>query len=236
VVGQGLAGSLLSYHLIRKGKKVVVYDDADQPKASMAAAGIFNPFTGRKLVKTWMADELFTFLQDFYINLEADLNIKIMSKMPMYRPFLSVLEQNEWGGKYLDSGYRRYIDSIISPQDQLAEVVNPLGGMMLRQCGFVNIRELIKHIRSFLIEKDSLKLHRFSIQDLQLAKSNVMYDGMQASRIIFCEGPWLSRNHYFNWLPMRPVKGELIEIELQQSLDFIVNRGVFVLPVGGRTC
>jgi glycine/D-amino acid oxidase-like deaminating enzyme len=63
-----------------------------------------------------------------------------------------------------------------------------------------------------------------------------MYDGMQASRIIFCEGPWLSRNHYFNWLPMRPVKGELIEIELQQSLDFIVNRGVFVLPVGGRTC
>ena len=32
--------------------------------------------------------------------------------------------------------------------------------------------------------------------------------------------------------PLRPVKGEILTVELKEPLDYIVNRGVFVLPVG----
>ena len=95
IVGQGLAGSLLCYQMIKRGRKVRVYDDLPQPKSSVVAAGIYNPFTGRKMVKTWMADQLFTYLGGFYRKLEEDLKVNLIHNLPMYRPFLSVKEQNE---------------------------------------------------------------------------------------------------------------------------------------------
>ncbi|MBK8112461.1 MAG: FAD-binding oxidoreductase [Saprospiraceae bacterium] len=55
LVGQGLAGTLLYWYLRKAGKKVLVVD-AGKSSASMAAAGIINPMTGRNYIKTWMAD------------------------------------------------------------------------------------------------------------------------------------------------------------------------------------
>lgn len=229
-----MAGSLLSYFLIRNGRRVIVYDHTEQPKASNAAAGIFNPFTGRKLVKTWMADDLFPFLVDFYHKLEQDLEIKVMHKMPMYRPFLTLQEQNDWGAKIHDLAYSQYIDSIVGPEERISEVANPLGGMMLQQCGFVDIGALIEGVKRYLIQNNSLQQQPLSIKDLELEQDYVVYGQHRAARIVFCEGPWLEMNHYFNWLPLRPVKGEILEVELRDPLSFIVNRGIFILPVNGR--
>lgn len=236
VVGQGLAGSLLSYFLIDKGKRVRVYDHPNKPKASRVAAGIFNPFTGRKLVKTWFADELFPYLLDFYRRLEQRLEIKLLHELPMYRPFLSIREQNEWGGRFFEPGYSSYIDSIVSQEDHLSEVENPLGGMMMKQCGYVDISKLIDSIGRLLYQLNSLKRESFSIEGLHIESNGVKYQEISASRIVFCDGPYLTNNKYFNWLPIRPVKGELLEINLEKPIDFIINRGVFVLPVDGAYC
>jgi len=236
VVGQGLAGSLLSYHLIEKGKKVLVFDSAKKPKASRVAAGIFNPFTGRKLVKTWMADELFSFLLDFYPRVEKKLGLSFFHSMPMYRPFLSNHEQNEWGAKIYEDSYAGYIDHINGPDQQLPEIVNPLGGMMMKQCGYVETNKLIDGISHLIKRKALLKNTEFEVSRLHLEKDQVEYCGDSANRVIFCEGPHLNENRFFNWLPMRPVKGELIEIALNEPLDYIANRGVFVLPMDGTHC
>ena len=236
IVGQGIAGSLLAHFLIRQDRKVLVYDDVDQPQASGAAAGIYNPFTGRKLVKTWMADTLFPYLQSYYKALEKELGIKILYELPMYRPFLSIDEQNEWGTKLYDNRFSPYIDSILSPQNSLAHVVNPLGGLMLKQCGYVDTLALVQAIRTLLMEASALAHERFNPLEIQVLDDKVSYQSHEAQRIIFCEGPWIGGNQFFEWLPMRPVKGELLEIELEQPLDIIINRGVFVLPYHGKYC
>lgn len=66
LVGQGIAGTALAWHLIQAGKRVLVVNDSTRPSASLVAAGIYNPLTGRKLVKTWMADTIFPYAINFY--------------------------------------------------------------------------------------------------------------------------------------------------------------------------
>jgi glycine/D-amino acid oxidase-like deaminating enzyme len=52
IIGQGLAGSALAYRLIKEGKKVVLLDQPEANRSSQVAAGLFNPVTGRKLVRS----------------------------------------------------------------------------------------------------------------------------------------------------------------------------------------
>jgi glycine/D-amino acid oxidase-like deaminating enzyme len=108
--------------------------------------------------------------------------------------------------------------------------------MMLKQCGYVDITALICGIREFLIQKNAFSEKRFVVSDLKVQPDHATYQQHTAPKVIFCEGPWWNDNRFFNWLPLRPVKGELLEVELEQPLDFILNRGVFVLPYQGVHC
>jgi glycine/D-amino acid oxidase-like deaminating enzyme len=236
IVGQGLAGSILAYKLVKHDRKVLVFDDPVCPKSSTVAAGIFNPFTGRKLVRTWLAEHLFPFLLEFYKNLETELSVRFLYDLPMYRPFLSVKEQNEWNARLFEDRYSQFIDRILNPQEALPQVVNPLGGMMLKRSGYVDTKALINSIFEFLKQKNAFRSEQFSYKELQISKDHVQYHGDTARKIIFCEGPSLTNNSFFNWLPLKPVKGEILEIELQEPLECIVNRGVFILPVTHRHC
>ena len=50
ILGQGLAGSLLAWHLIGGGQKVRVIDDAHRSSASKVAAGLINPLIAALLM------------------------------------------------------------------------------------------------------------------------------------------------------------------------------------------
>ena len=78
IIGQGLAGSLLSWELIKQGCSIHLIDN-QQENASQVAAGVINPVTGMRLVKSNDIDTLLPcarqtyqelsqfFQQDFYI-------------------------------------------------------------------------------------------------------------------------------------------------------------------------
>jgi glycine/D-amino acid oxidase-like deaminating enzyme len=50
IIGQGLAGSLLSWELLQHGCSIHLIDN-QQENASQIAAGLINPVTGMRLVK-----------------------------------------------------------------------------------------------------------------------------------------------------------------------------------------
>ena len=79
IVGQGIAGSLLAYELEQAGRRVLVLNEEKENTSSNKAAGIYNPITGRKLVKTWLADELFPGLEGYYLGLEQTLGAHSVS-------------------------------------------------------------------------------------------------------------------------------------------------------------
>ena len=78
IIGQGIAGSVLSYILLQKKQKVLLINDTKKNCSSLVAGGIFNPITGKNLVKTWQADRLFPFMLPFYKDLEQALAVKFL--------------------------------------------------------------------------------------------------------------------------------------------------------------
>jgi 2-polyprenyl-6-methoxyphenol hydroxylase-like FAD-dependent oxidoreductase len=61
IVGQGAAGTFLSWYLLKEGFDIIVIDQVDKKAASYTAAGMINPVTGRRIVKSWMIDEIMPF-------------------------------------------------------------------------------------------------------------------------------------------------------------------------------
>ncbi|UOQ49860.1 FAD-binding oxidoreductase [Gracilibacillus caseinilyticus] len=53
IVGGGIAGASIAYHLAKKGQHVTVYDRFDQGQATFASAGIICPWTSQRRNKKW---------------------------------------------------------------------------------------------------------------------------------------------------------------------------------------
>lgn len=229
IVGQGLAGSALAVQLITRNKKILVIDQPQKNRSSRVAAGLFNPITGKKMTKTWMADQLFPYLQNFYKKAEQLTDEMFFHPMPVYRPFLSVEEQNEWMAKSADSAFSGYLGKIFLASE-IPDVKDPFGGLLLDRCGYVDTIQFMKAIRA-LIERNNLIITEdFDQQELIATQNSVEYKGFTASKIIFCQGTATAQNKWFDWVPVNALKGETLTLQSSKPPQQIINRGVYIVP------
>ena len=236
VVGQGLAGSILADHLLQSGRTVLVIDQPKFSNSSRVAAGLYNPITGRKMVKTWNGDALFDYLIPYYKDLEARLGANFLIEMPIYRPFISIEEQNEWMGKSADTDYSSYVRKMFDSPAYPSHLNDPYGGILLDKCGYLDTTVFLESYRKYLNEMNCLSEEHVDSSQIKLNADSVSYGRHSAQKIIFSDGQLLTKNTFFNWLPIRPVKGEVLFIRVKESIDVIYNRGVFVAPIGNGIC
>lgn len=228
IVGQGLAGSCLAWQLLQRGKRVLVLDVPGNNRSSMIAAGLFNPITGKLMTRTWMAETLFSTLFDFYPQVERTLNEKFFFPMPLYRPFLSVQEQNEWMGHSAQPENQKFIDRIHTTSTYGNQAHDSFGGIVIKPCGYVDVPVFLHTVRSFLIQQNAFIEEWFDETQLRLSPTEVTYKQWKASAIIFCTGT--SKTNLWKAAPVRPLKGETLTIKLDQKPKLIYNRGVYVVP------
>ncbi|BDD08340.1 FAD-dependent oxidoreductase [Fulvitalea axinellae] len=237
IVGQGLAGTVMARQLMRNGDSVFVFDRYGKDISSRVAGGIFNPITGRKMVRTWLADELFGYLFPFYEELEKELAASFFHPKPIYRPFVSVEEYNEWTGKCSEPKFAAYVRELVKPGTPKIGMDNVYGGLLLDRCGYVDIGEMLDVFRKYLEAEVRFSPETFEEDKLEITEDGVTYGDVSARKIIYCDGYASKNSRYFGYLPFRPVKGELLEIKLagEIAVEEIYNRGVFMLPVGDGT-
>lgn len=185
------------------------------------------------MVKTWLADELFPLIAPYYDALERELGVNFHAEMPIYRPFHSVEEQNDWQGKAGTEMYAPYIEQICTEPIGYPQVIDPFGGLSLNYTGVVDLRKALKAVKAYLEDKGMYEVEVFQYQDVKTGSEGVTYRNWHAKAIIFCEGTGVTENPFFKGLKMRPVKGELIDIKTNFSPNQIVNRGVFMIPRDG---
>ncbi|MGK7391320.1 MAG: NAD(P)/FAD-dependent oxidoreductase [Candidatus Cyclobacteriaceae bacterium M2_1C_046] len=235
ISGAGIAGVTLAHQLLKRNKKIILFD-AGENYSSRVAAGLYNPITGRKMVKTWKADLLFSYLVDFYKEIEENVNAHFLIETPIYRPFVSIEEQNDWLGKSSDKSFAKLIRKVYTKSQFSGCFNDPFGGIELNYSGWMDISQYLnKSIRSFkenpLIQVVEEKL---DINELIIEEHGIVFGNINSDKIIFCEGIDLKSNHFFNWLPLQLLKGEILEIELPFEIKRIFNRGIFVLPIEGK--
>lgn len=232
IVGQGIAGTVLSHCLLKKKKKILVIDDPSYSSASKIAAGLFNPVVFMRLVKSWKADDLLVFADEFYADAENTLAGKFYFKKGIVKIFSEEHEKDFWKKKQQEEIGKFLSD--ISEEEFFLETVNSFcGHAEVKNSGNLNVLKFLDLSRIYFAENNLLLQERFNFESLNVRGDSVDYKNIKTNKIIFCEGYRATENPYFHWLPFKLTKGELITVRIKNfNIDRIINKGVFVLPLG----
>jgi glycine/D-amino acid oxidase-like deaminating enzyme len=231
IVGQGLAGSLLAWELAHRGERVLVVDDEHASAASTAAAGLINPVTGQRLVKTAGVDDYLPVARKRYRALEKILGRRLLVEKPMWRLLRTAKERQVWHKRKQDPQYDDYLGEWLESSRLQPPFVAPLGGFIQHHTAYLDTAALLEGIRDYLLETGRYRPQRIDYGMLELTEAGVVFDGIHCRRVIFCEGYRAMHNPWFNWLPFTPAKGEILSLRFAQPLpDVMVNAGRWLMP------
>lgn len=231
IVGQGIAGSMLSWFLMKENRKLLVIDELNDSSATHIASGITNPITGRKFVKTWLANDLIPFSQSIYKEFEILFNAPLYHPISIIKLFDSIKAQNDWSIRCSSPGYTTYIKNEQVVFLDPAKVKNDFGGFEITGGSRVDASAFLTHYRKLLQQKESLLHEPFRFDDLNVHNDYVEYKGKKAKRIIFCEGANAIENPYFKFLPFQLAKGECLILKIDDFYaDRVINGEVFIMP------
>jgi glycine oxidase len=235
IVGQGIAGSVLALSLLKSNYSVLVIDDSSLSSCSRVAAGIWNPIVFKRLTKSWLADDVVPGLMEFYSDASKLLGVQLIHERAIIKPFTEKQEKNLWlkkarnDNRFLDEN--TYRDLKITAQDTLADHSKVL------HAGNLDVKLFLEKTREYLMQNGSYLAEGFDHQQLQSDDSIISYKSQKAKHIVFCEGHLLSKNPFFDYIPLKPAKGEVLTIRCEGLLlnSDILNKGIFILPLGNHT-
>jgi glycine/D-amino acid oxidase-like deaminating enzyme len=205
IVGQGLAGTILAHHFLEAGISFEIWDSPQTHfNSSQAAGGIFNPVTGRKLEQTWLADELFTYLFEFYPRLEKTLGSRFFFPMPLFRPFANE-EMKDWLIARKGDIHHDYLswDS---------------DGVWVEKAGWVDVATVLRESRAYFSSKGLLKESEYT------GSQAIFCEGFHGQ-----QNPLWS---CLPFLPAKGELMEIASNE--PSEEFILNKNGFLLPLGSH--
>jgi glycine/D-amino acid oxidase-like deaminating enzyme len=222
IVGQGIAGSMLSWELLRRGKNILVIDNHHHHSSTMTAGGIVTPITGKRFVKSWRIDELLAAMDELYGSIEKECQSTLWQRRPNIRIFHTQEQVNEWNKRAADwntyMGTTLDLTSLRSVFYSVDGAAETLGG------GRVNMRLLTEIFAAILRGRYLLRSIIFDFNNLTVNSDSIDYhngeERISSKRIVFCEGWQSINNPYFNYLPFRPSKGESLIVRFLGEYPF----------------
>jgi glycine/D-amino acid oxidase-like deaminating enzyme len=210
IVGQGLAGTMLAWELERAGISFAITDQGHASAATAAAAGIINPITGRRLVKSWRIDDLLPRARETYRELESMLDLPLCRPMKVRRLFADDRERTVFRSKQLTG--------------ELAPFLNGADddGFWIRDAAWIDLAQLLA-----AAGKRWHAAGKLCAAAIEVGSESKRYD-----LVIDCRGLAGATDDAFSFVPWEFSKGELIEIAVDGLIpDVILNRRHWILPV-----
>jgi len=124
-----------------------------------------------------------------------------------------------------------YVANVFSKSVFGTQVHDPLGGVLLKQCGYLDVRTFMNSISEELRNSQSYREETFNDLLLEINNDCVSYSGIKADKIIFCCGTAQLKSSRFGNVPIRPLKGETLTVALDEPPELIFNRGVYIVPI-----
>jgi glycine oxidase len=223
IIGQGLAGSILGYILLKNGFEIRISDNGHKSSSSMVAAGMWHPLAFKNLHQSWLVDTLLPVADNFYHELETELGLSFYHHVELVRFFPNILSANEWDERSQHPELVNYITDLHDPYIK-KNFVQPFDHGVIKGSGWLNVPLFISGIQKYFEERGLYTL-------LELDTSTIPENTQELT--IFCTGSSMKTHTIFNKVLLRPNKGQLLTIEAPQiSLDRMLNFGKFVIPMG----
>jgi glycine/D-amino acid oxidase-like deaminating enzyme len=217
IVGQGLAGSLLAWEFEKAGIDFEIVDQGHAKASSRIGAGIINPITGQRLVKSWRVDDLLAPALTVYREMEAALGVSLLRPMRVRRFFSDEREQRIFAEKSASGE--------LAPYAGAAEV----DGFWIEGAAQVDAAALIAAMRARLIARGRLREESTALPE-KLGRHDAA---------ILCTGAFANGGseqavaEAFAFANLQPAKGETLTVETSEVLDpdVILNDGHWLLPL-----
>ncbi len=225
IIGQGLAGSLLAWRLIRAGRRVLVIDDGDRDSASHVAAGLVNPLAGRRLRLPADAPSALEAARACWTRLERQFGQRFYHPLAMLRLF----QDDEQAARYPALRTAAATRPFVGPR----LLRNRRAGFVQRHAGWLDTTALLDQLGGWLAARGALRRTRCAATEFRPTARHVAWRGLRARQVVFCEGWRLRDNPWFNWLPLQPAKGEILDLAHDAPLpELILNGGCWAIPQG----
>jgi glycine oxidase len=211
ILGQGLAGTLLAWELERAGIDFAIADAGHDRSATHVAAGLINPITGRRLVKTTGVEALLPVARETYQDFGRAVGVTVWRDLRVHRLLVDERERRVAGDKFARGELAPYVQKVDA------------AGVWIDRAAQVDLRALITAGRA-----------RWQAQGRWRAEE-ISGDAAtrQAGRVIDCRGLPAAREGVLG-LPWRWSKGETLEIEVAGlTPDVVLNDGQWVVPMPG---
>jgi glycine/D-amino acid oxidase-like deaminating enzyme len=234
IIGQGIAGTVLSYTLMQAGQSVLVMDEYKPNSASRIAAGVINPVSGRRFTVAWQYNQIYPVAVQVYKELEKLLRVPVFKPRDIYNVLPSeqlkeAFMERTTGLSYMEDPDQQKVTYYQQWLDQ------PHGAAIVKGAT-VLLNNLLPAWRDYLKQHNSLREERFELSDLKPGQENVVYADITARYLIFCEGAATVNNPWFNYIPFLLNKGEVLQVQIPGfSTPDIIKRSVSLVPQGEDT-
>lgn len=227
IIGQGLAGSLLAWELIQRQKKVVIIDNGKE-NASLIAAGLINPVTGMRFVKSSNVDQLLPSAINYYQQLSSHFKQPFYIEKPMLRILAKGKEVSACQKRLNDTDYQNYLTEIIPA----TQGINSSHGILKQsQTGYLLTKTLLHQLKDYFISLNCYLNNQVDYVEIKFTPI-LQWREFSPTQIIFCEGHHAMKNPWFSGLPFQPVKGEIITATSNQKIPpNILNYGHWFIPL-----
>ena len=218
IVGQGIAGTCLAHELLYRGGDVRVFNSRSMHSASLRAAGVINPITGRRFVKTWLAEQLIPLAKSYYRRIEGLLGVDLIEERRILHALDSPYMEENWALRTGDERYEAFMGGIIE---------HPYPGL-LKPEHFAVVRGGLQIDITTLIDRSrDLFKNSGAYIDQVFEPSNVDDNEL----IIFCEGEAIRRNNLFEPLENMYAKGEALVCDIPDlPAGDIIKNGIVIAP------
>lgn len=210
VVGAGLAGCLLAWKLHRAGARVRLIGSTALPAAYRVAAGVINPVTGRWMTKSWNFDTLRPIAETTYRAIEASLGTRVFHPIPEIRFCQNADDRKRLGRRLRNPRYADVLGRELAPGEASPHFQDADGAFEIRSAAYVDLPKLVGGLQQYFRQEGVFENSVFRHDALQAHGGHWNYQGIEADSVIFCEGASLRDNPWFDWIGMRPAKGETL--------------------------
>jgi glycine oxidase len=236
IVGNGLAGNVLAHTLKNNQFSFNIIGDSKLSQCSLVAAGIWNPIVFKRMTKSWLADEFINFLIPFYTNIQNQFSKKIITHRPIIKSFFEEQEKQLWLKKSKNE-LSQFLDTAIYTEVpdtfKNCKLKHEFG--IVKNAGNIDLVTFISESENLF--KSNFINQNFNYSDLKIESDFISYKNVNYKNVIFCEGYLVNTNPYFNWIPLKPAKGETLTIETTelQIENSILNKNGFIFNMETNT-
>ena len=236
IVGQGLAGTTLAWHLLQAGQRVMVIDAEAPVTSSKIAAGLITPITGQRMVPSWRVDEFLPVAEQFYRGIEQRTGHSFFHHRTAWRLFSSVAEQQIWPKRAARPACQPHL---VLPQPQPvidATIVEAgLGGFAMHAAQLDVVAYLHASRTAFAAAGGYSAMTLDWQRDVSLGTATntetITVGPHRTRRLISCEGYAAKLNPYFAAVPFKAAKGEVLTVRMHQPMPCqALHRDLWVAP------